>query len=425
MHNTFLIARREYLERVRTKSFIIMTILLPVLMLSATILPGLLMMKGSKEAKHIVVVASDANTGELIRDQLTKPPAQQESEPEGLRKNAPQKATLAVDVSTDTSAAQRTSLIDKVNHKQLDGVLFATRDAIASKKITFITRDVSSFISNTEIERSVNQAVRRGTLKTKGLSDPEIEDVLQTVHLDTQTPTGTSNPIAVFITVFSMVMIMYVTVLLYGINVMRAILEEKTSRVMEVMLATARPRELMAGKIIGVGAVGLTQIAIWAVMALLGTSYSALSSGVSIKGILSLKLILFFGAFFLLGYALYSTLCAAIGSMVNSEQEAQQLQFIVMLPLIVAAVIMNGVIQSPNGSTAVWASLFPLTAPLIMFLRIALGPPPIWQIALSIFLMIATTYGLVLLCSRIYRVGILMYGKRPTLPEIMKWLRYA
>jgi ABC-2 type transport system permease protein len=111
--------------------------------------------------------------------------------------------------------------------------------------------------------------------------------------------------------------------------------------------------------------------------------------------------------------------------MVNSEQEAQQLQFIVMMPMIVAVIIMVNIIQYPASSTAVWASLFPLTAPIIMFLRIALGAPHWWEIALSIGLMVATIYGLVWACGRIYRVGILMYGKRPTLPEIMKWIRYA
>ena len=122
---------------------------------------------------------------------------------------------------------------------------------------------------------------------------------------------------------------------------------------------------------------------------------------------------------------LYSTLCAAVGAMVNSEQEAQQLQFVVMLPMIVSVIIMAAALQNPSAPMAFWASLFPLTAPLLMFLRVALQSPPAWQIILSIGLMIATIYGLILLCERIYRVGILMYGKKPTLPEIMKWIRYA
>ena len=427
MHNILLIARREYLERVKTRSFLVMTILIPVLMFAVTVLPSMLMMKVSGEARHFVVVASDTATGELIRDQLLKAPEEQskteDQRSEKRRGPSPQKLNAVVDVSTDTSDAARASLTDKVKQKQLDGVVFATGDALAARKVPFVTRDISSFTTQEQIKSAITQAVRESSLKSKGLTAAEIKNILEPVDLNTQSPTGGGNPLIVFFTVFSMVMIMYVTVLLYGINVMRAILEEKTSRVMEVMLASARPMEMMAGKILGVGAVGLTQIAIWSITAAISFLY--LSAGISLKGILSVKLLVFFAIFFLLGYALYSTLCAAIGAMVNSEQEAQQLQFVVMLPLILSVVIMTGITQAPDGPTAVWASLFPLTAPLIMFLRIALGSPGPWQIALSIILMIATAYGLVFLCARIYRVGILMYGKRPTLPEIVKWIKYA
>jgi ABC-2 type transport system permease protein len=222
-----------------------------------------------------------------------------------------------------------------------------------------------------------------------------------------------------------MVMIMYMTVLLYGINVMRAILEEKTSRIMEVMLSTASAREMMAGKILGVGAVGLTQIAIWAVAAAIFSGGALFASAATLKGVISLKLLVFFAVFFLLGYALYSVLCAAVGSMVNSEQEAQQMQFVVMMPMILSVIILVNIIQNPSTPLAFWGSIFPLTAPLIMFTRVALESPPAWQIGLSIVLMLATVYGLVWLCGRIYRVGILMYGKKPTLPEIIKWIKYA
>jgi ABC-2 type transport system permease protein len=195
--------------------------------------------------------------------------------------------------------------------------------------------------------------------------------------------------------------------------------------VMEVMLSTARSSELMAGKILGVAAVGLTQIGIWAAMVIFPSAGGLLAGMSAIKGILSPGLLVYFAVFFLLGFALYSTLCAAVGAMVNSEQEAQQLQFVVMLPMIVAVIILVNVFQYPSSPMAVWASMFPLTAPLIMFMRVALQSPPIWQIALSIILMIATVFGLVWACGRIYRVGILMYGKKPTLPELMKWIRYA
>jgi len=144
-----------------------------------------------------------------------------------------------------------------------------------------------------------------------------------------------------------------------------------------------------------------------------------------LKGVITVKLLIFFAVFFLLGYVLYSALCAAVGSMVNSEQEAQQLQFLVMMPMILAVFVIVNIFQHPSSGLAFWGSMFPFTAPLVMFTRIAMQQPPWWQIALSIGLMLATIYGMIVLCGRIYRVGILMYGKKPNLPEIMKWIKYA
>jgi ABC-2 type transport system permease protein len=220
---------------------------------------------------------------------------------------------------------------------------------------------------------------------------------------------------------------MYMTVLLYGINVMRSILEEKTSRIMEVMLSTASAKDLMAGKILGVGAVGLTQVGIWVAVAGVMSAGTIIAAASQIKGLISPSLLIYFGVYFLLGYVLYSTLCAAVGSMVNSEQEAQQMQFLVMMPMILAVIFIANIFQHPNSPIAIFGSLFPFTSPLVMFSRISMqqGQVPPWQIGLSIALMLATIYGMVWLCGRIYRVGILMYGKKPNLPEIMKWIKYA
>lgn len=429
MHKTFIIAQREYLERVRTRSFIITTVLIPVLLLGATALPVYLESRGSTEARHLLVVAPDIATAQVIRQQLERLPQEQKNKKaktDGMQqRNMPQIGKLSVDVDNDTSDAGRAAASEKVKQKQLDGVIFATSGGLASGKIPFITREVSNFGFNIQIEEAVNEALQRDLLKKKGLSEAEVNAALQPLQFDTRSPSGSGDPRAVFITIFSMVMLLYATVMWYGVSVTRSILDEKTSRVMEVMLSTARPTEMMAGKVIGVGAVGLTQVAIWLITALLVSSPSLIAGADMLKGIVSLRLLIYFSIFFLLGYALYSTLCAAVGSIVNSEQEAQQLQILVMMPMIVSVIIMVNVIQNPGAASAVWASLFPLTAPLLMFLRIAMEPPPVWQIALSITLMIATIYGLVWACGRIYRVGVLMYGKRPTLPEIMKWIRYA
>jgi ABC-2 type transport system permease protein len=272
--------------------------------------------------------------------------------------------------------------------------------------------------------------LHRAVLKSKGLKENDIDAALQPIEVDPVSPKGKNapDPQKMFVATLVMVMVMYVTVLLYGINVMRSILEEKTSRIMEVMLSTASSKEMMAGKILGVGAVGLTQVGIWAAAAAGFAGYAVVTSGMvkTLKAVMNPMLLIYFVVFFLLGYVLYSTLCAAVGSMVNSDQEAQQMQFLVMMPMILAVIFITNIFTHPDSSIAVFGSLFPFTAPLVMFARIAIsGDTPVWQIGLSIGLMIATIYAMVWLCARIYRVGILMYGKKPNLPEILKWIKYA
>jgi ABC-2 type transport system permease protein len=433
MHNTFIIAKREYLERVRSRSFVIMTFFIPLLMFGVTVVPTLLMNKGSNEAKHMVVVAGDRDTAEMIRSRI-----EQRQEKSNDKANAEVKTRrglppthFTVEVSTNTSDSARAALTKKVKDKELDGFLWATPEAIHSRKLDFVTRDTSSFIENGLLGQSVTDALRRTALKNKGLKEDDIESALQSVDVEPQSPLGKDapNPQILFFATLGMVMVLYMTVLLYGINVMRSILEEKTSRIMEVMLSTASAKQMMAGKILGVGAVGLTQVAIWVGTALVFSGGALVANAAQIKGVLSLKLLVFFAVYFLLGYILYSTLCAAVGSMVNSEQEAQQLQFLVMMPMILSVIMIMQIFQHPNSQMAFWGSLFPFTAPLVMFTRIAMQTGSLWdigwQIALSIGLMVATIYGMIWLCGRIYRVGILMYGKKPNLPEIMKWIKYA
>ncbi|HLY97663.1 MAG TPA: ABC transporter permease [Candidatus Angelobacter sp.] len=436
MRNIFLIARREYLERIRSKSFLIMTFLIPFLMATVTLGPGMLTVMLSKpSAKHFVVVTSRAEVGEAIRDQLSMSQAEHSKNADAagkssLRRREPVPPSKAVtDIDTNTSPEERAALTAKVSRKEIDGVIWATDDAIARNRLDYITRDVSGFIQTSILQEGISEALHREALKAKGLNQQEVDSIFQHVTLEAVAPDrggpGAPDPQVRVIASFVMVMILYMSLLLYGINVMRSVLEEKTSRIMEVMLSVAQPKEMMAGKILGVGAVGLTQFAIWitATSIIMGAQLFAVR--VQLKGILTPGLLASFAIFFLLGYTLYSTLYAAIGAMVNSEQEAQQTQFVVLMPIIAAIAMAFPVLTNPETPIAFWGSMIPFTAPIVMFIRMAVQPPPPWQIGLSVALILATIYGLVLLCGRIYRVGILMYGKKPTLPEILKWLKYS
>jgi ABC-2 type transport system permease protein len=431
MRNTYLIARREYLERIHTRAFAVMTILVPALMLAFTVVPSLMASRASG-TKHVAIVASDMETATLIQQQLERARQQDGEQREASRKEEalpkrrmPETPPYSVDLSTDASAAHRRSLTEKVRQQRLDGVVWAPDEALAARHVDYITRDTAILVEKFQVENSVDAARQQLVLKKKGLSDSEIGDFNRPVKLDVQGTSGGApkDVRASLLALIFLTTILYVTVLLYGVNVMNAVLEDKTSRVMEVLLASASPRDLMAGKILGVGAVGLTQIGIWVAAGVLFSG--GLAAGAQLKDFVSITAVIFFAVFFLLGYGLYSTLYATIGAMVNSQQEGQQLQQLVALPLALSFILIFPLIQSPNSPMAVAVSFFPLTAPLMMFARVVLQTPPWWQLALCIGLLLATIYLIVLICAKIYRVGILMYGKRPTLPEIMKWLKYA
>jgi ABC-2 type transport system permease protein len=228
-----------------------------------------------------------------------------------------------------------------------------------------------------------------------------------------------------YITTFIFIMMLYMTILLWGMAVQRSIIEEKNNRVIEVLLSSLKSFDIMAGKIIGVGAVGLTQYAIWAVFGL-GLSFFALSTGqysqfVSFSGVT----LAFFVLFYLLGFLFYSTLFAGIGAVCNTDQEAQQLQTPIVMCLAFTIIIPMAVMQSPEGTFATVFSMIPFFAPILMFMRINILMPPAWQIALSIGILVVSIYIAGILAAKVFRIGILMYGKRPDVREILKWMRRA
>jgi ABC-2 type transport system permease protein len=290
-------------------------------------------------------------------------------------------------------------------------------------------KDVTDFGESIELRNAVQAALTKRQLAQKGMSGAEVEDLLKPIDLDSirieKGKEGASG-ISVFLVSFTMVMLLYVNMLVYGFAVMRSIIEEKSSRILEVLLSSVTSKQLLAGKIIGVGAVGLTQTVIWLLVAL-AFSLPGLMSSRSIMSNVQIPMagIVAFAVFFILGYFLYATMYAALGSMVNSDQEAQQVQWPAMLPIIFSIVLSTPVLQHPNSPLAFWTSMVPFFAPILMFVRVLVETPPAWQILLCVALMLLLTLGLLGLSSRIYRVGILMYGKRPTLPELRKWLKYS
>jgi ABC-2 type transport system permease protein len=429
MRNTWIILKREYLERVRSRTFLVLTLLAPAIMTALMILPAKLATMGQK-AQHFVIVASTQQFGETVRQQLlVDPMGSEEAEAEGSEAQRKPEDQYVIDIDTNTGEAERASLREKVSNREIDGFLWLTDDAIAAHKVDWDTREMAGSREKSWIGDSVNRILQQRELAKAGLSSAQSEAVLNPVKVESvriergREAKGSGS--GRFLEIVVMVMLIYVAVLLYGISVMRSVLEEKTSRIIEVLLSSASSTELMTGKLLGVGAVGLTQIVVWTVMAgVIALPSLAAQPNFSELQISPLVMISFV-LYFLFGYLLYSTMYATIGAITTTEQEGQQLQFLIVMPLVLSVFMLMPVLRTPDSAVVVWLSMVPFFAPIVMYARIVVQTPAIWQIALSLLLMVATIAGLVVLCARIYRIGVLIYGKRPTLPEIVKWLKYA
>ena len=430
MHNIWLIIQREYLERVRTRAFIVLTLLIPAIMTAVMVLPAKLATGGQK-SQHIVLVTSNVKFGQAVRQQLLSPATathqgQPESEDAGRRKLSKQDV---IDVDANPTESERAVLQGKVSSGAIDGYLWLTDQAISKGKVTYVSRSLADFGESSFLGEELNHVILFARLTRNGLGPDQVDQMLKplkvtSVRIERGREVKGSGS-GKFMEIMIMALLLYSAILFYGISVMRSVLEEKNSRVLEVLLSSSTSTELMTGKLFGVAAVGLTQILVWSVIggvvALPSLAMNPAFSDLEIQpGVL-----VAFAVFFLLGYLLYSALYAVIGAITTTEQEGQQLQFVIVLPLIVSLLLMVTVIRTPNAPAVFWLSMVPFFSPLLMFIRIVVQTPPLWQIVLSAFLLALTTAGAMALGARIFRVGVLMYGKRPTLPEILKWLKYS
>lgn len=412
MHNVWLIAKREYLERVRTKAFIITTILIPLLM-GGGILVSVMTRGKSSASSHIAVVSADQ---QLATDLQTEIESNKDSK-------------MTVDVISPPDSTTRQTLDSELADKALDGYLWITPATAPGARPTFAytPRSSGGYLTRSIIKSALSAVLVRERLAHQGMVASDVNALMQPVQVDTAQASKNADTTSSYVTTAILFFLMYFVIMLYGMNVARSIIEEKTSRVFEVLLATITSEEIMAGKMIGVGSVGLTQVFIWLITAIVltGTALVPALAGGHLHIALSAAQIVFFFVFFVLGFLLYASIAAALGAMTNSEQELQQLNMVLVLPLAACFFATGVVAANPNSVASIVLSLIPFMTPLIMYLRVSILMPPVWQIALSIGLMLVTIYAVLWVASRIYRVGILMYGKKPNLPEILRWLKYS
>lgn len=451
MNKIFVIIKREYVTRVRKKSFIIMTILAPVLMAAIIILPTVLMMNQDGEFKKIAVIEDQSD--------LFK----------GVIKNTKDAEFIYLE---DTNVNDLKSTFEKAGYY---GILYISPEIINTPNaIQLISKQQPPIGLLQHIERSLKNNIEKQKLlayKIDNLDEimknVETNVSIQTIKIDSsgevkETSTGISMALA-----YILGFIMYMLVFIFGAQVMRGVIEEKTSRVVEVIISSVKPIQLMMGKIVGIALVGLTQFLIWI---FLTVSIATVVKGTVLKkadlteitqtsaqNLMSADqqanltasgeeispelaefskmfdsamnqpwgLIIFsFIFYFITGYLLYASVFAAIGSAVDNETETQQFMLPVTIPIILALMVAMGTMQNPESSVSFWFSLIPLTSPIVMMARIPFGVP-YWQIAVSMALMLITFLAFVWMAAKVYRTGILMYGKKTSWKEIWKWLRFS
>jgi ABC-2 type transport system permease protein len=423
MHNIMMIVRREYLERVTKKSFWLGTAVFPLLMVGFSFLPLLLVGLGGNDQKPIALVDG---TGKLAA------PLTRELSDEKLKNGQPRYLVENVPIAGSLESTRR-PLEQRVRDKQIYGILSVSADIDAKDAFQFYGRTVGDIKSIAEFQSALRRAVIGLRFEKANISVDKDVVAKLTAPVDMQTNElskeggSTKKGFAeAYFGTFMFVLVLFMTLLLYGIATMRGILEEKSSRVMEVLLGSVSPDELMTGKILGIGLVGLTQVAIYAVTAGLVRIYLMTHANPDMAGALSsftAGKMAFFLVFFLLGYFMYTALFACIGAVCNSEQEAQNLQSPVQMCLMLPMMATIFFVGQPDSTISVIVSLIPIFTPMVMFMRICVQTPPAWQIALSIALTLGATLLVFRGAAKVFRIGILMYGKRPTIPEILRWAR--
>jgi ABC-2 type transport system permease protein len=437
MNKLWLIIKREYLTRVKKRSFILTTLLTPLAFALLFVVVGVIFSYESDDVKRIAVIdeAGVLDEGNIANER-----------------------NLIFTKETQSLEVLRVSF----QETDYDGILFIPeiKNLYAKSYTVFYYSEKNPSLDiETQIKSKVANRIREYKIASLNLEKKQLEALESKVELDpepidptAQDSSKIAGAVGAFLG-FSMGIIMYMAVFIYGMMVMRSVMEEKTTRIVEVMISSVRPFQLMLGKIVGVGGVGLTQVAIWAILIpLIATivnlvfGFDSASMDMSSQaaaqvdpeemeylisqGFQELKaqnwwsILPLFIFYFLGGYLLYSSLFAAVGSAMSDDMgESQSLTIPITIPVIIAFYIMFVTVEAPNSSLAVWSSIFPLFSPIVMPARLAFEPA-LWQIALSVVLLLATSLFFVWISARIYRIGILMYGKKVTLKELGKWIFY-
>lgn len=426
MRKIYLVVSREFMERARKKSFIVTTLLMPLFMIGMMVAPSLMMLYGGSEQKQVVVIDK---TGFIAERMIS---------------------SEEVVFSTQNNLTKEEACQTYNAESGIFGILYINEDVKESGNVQFITNSSSSLMLEELIQSQLKNIIEREKLKEDydiDNLDQMLADVATPITLNTFENNGTGNEEDMEITsaginyILGIVlgMLLYMVIIIYGQMVLTSVVEEKSSRVLDVMVTSCSPFQLMMGKILGIATVALTQIAIWAVLVIAASKFLipalfstdiAATSDMMLQGVMGTlgdtgyitKLFVYLALFILGGFLLYASLYAAAGSAVDSVQDGQQFNTIIMMPIILAIIVMMSVFNDPNSPIAFWASMIPFTSPIVMIARIPFGIPT-WEIATSLVVLYLSFVLTTWLSAKIYRIGIFMHGKRPSWSELAKWIK--
>lgn len=450
MRKLLAVVKHEYKKVVLKWSFVIGTLLLPMLAAGFAVVPAIIFsLKG--EPTRIAVVDPSGKIEPRLQENLSaermaeraRKAAREsltdisQSQDEKLKRGSQQFMESFVFTHYEPGARSlteaRSDLTSKIMAGQIDAYLIVPVDyGAGDAKFEFRSRKAGDLITNDTFKNALNAAVRSQRLADANISEEQLAELGRNVVLDAKgiDDTGAEkDSAAVWLASFVIGLMIYITLAIYGQAIMGAVVEEKETRIAEILFSSARPFELMLGKLVGVGLAGLTQLGIWVGTAAVFVAILAIQPEFAmISGSLppiTPLMVIYFLVFFLLGFFIYASIFALIGSMVTSVQEGGQFAFPPIMLLLIGFYFSFAVIRDPNSSLSFWVSIAPFFAPITMPVRILAETPPFWQILLSFAVNAVAIAGLVWVASRVYRVGMLMYGKRASIPEVWKWIRQS
>ena len=431
MKKMFAVFKREYLQAVRKKMFIVMTFLLPLLMIGVFLIPTLLI-EGGLGKKRVAVI--DGTGG--LEEAFKKPEKADKPDDNAGKRDIPQQLIVTyIDArDKDVENTAKPYVANMGGKSGFDGVFLVPHDALTSTtaKLKYYSRSATDFITQSRLSSRANRFVREQRLAARGIDRADVDKLMSELDVEAvqisksgeQKKGGVGNFFAGMI----LVALLFIPSFVYGLETMRGIIQEKTDRVVEVLVSSVSSKQLLVGKVLGIASVGLTQIGAWLAMAgIAGLILKSIgkAGGVSALAMLRPSTFFFFLLFFCLSFLTYVCIYAIGGAVCNSEKEAQQMIMPFTLPMMMPWFLLAPILTNPESKLAVGFSLAPVWGPMTMYMRTLVAEPPMWHIALTVLVSIVTIAVFFWITAKIFRIGILSYGKRPTLPEIWKWLKVA